>query len=267
LYDLQSGKSMTHESGIFKGDNLRIPIPPLELNNYMAELRPLARMALESKDTADLVHRWAASGGSPANVAQRLVKMGQFAEALGWANLAISAEPAAAAHRRLLAGILERLGRLDDARLAIAEAWDLGPGDREVAADHGRILASYWDSVRQQRDTDTDPVSAINAGLKLAHSEASVAGDWSALAQLLAKAERLNEALDWSGRAMAAAPGAVDHPRLHASVLERLGRYKAGYRTAKRAVLLDPANPELAVDARRMFRKAMANFVGLARLV
>jgi hypothetical protein len=144
---------------------------------------------------------------------------------------------------------------------------ELAPGDRDVAADHDRILASYWNDVRQQRDTDADPATAIDAGLRLGHSKASVAGDWSAVAQLLAKAERLNEALDWSGRAMAAAPGTVDYPRLHASVLERLGRYKAGYRTAKRALLLEPANPELAGDARRMFRKAMANFVGLSGLV
>ena len=55
LYDLQSGNSMTHKSGIFGGNNMNIPVPPLELNQFLPELRSLAQRALKAQDIRDFI--------------------------------------------------------------------------------------------------------------------------------------------------------------------------------------------------------------------
>jgi len=55
LYDLQSGKSMTHKSGIFGGNNMNIPVPPLQLAEYLPEVRSFAQRALKSKDIRDFI--------------------------------------------------------------------------------------------------------------------------------------------------------------------------------------------------------------------
>ena len=61
LYDLQSSTSMTHKSGIFSGDLMSIPAPPLELKDYAPELRTLAETARRStsirrRDPSRLFH-------------------------------------------------------------------------------------------------------------------------------------------------------------------------------------------------------------------
>src|SRR5262249_35866776 len=67
---------------------------------------------------------------------------------------------------------------------------------------------------------------AIDAGLRLANRETGRVEDWVAVAHLLAKANRLDEALVWISRAVAVSPDVADYYRLQESVLERLKRFE-----------------------------------------
>jgi tetratricopeptide (TPR) repeat protein len=167
----------------------------------------------------------------------------------------------------LRATVLERLGRYEEALWTATQAVAIRPADNGCASQRDRIGKAYRQSLRLVRDTSGDMAAAIESGLKLAHLQPDIVEDWTALAQLFARAERLNEALAWVELAVGAQPAVVGHQRLRASLLERLGRYKSGYQAAKKARKLDPSNSELARDAKRMFRKSVAKSFGLTGLV
>jgi tetratricopeptide (TPR) repeat protein len=106
--------------------------------------------------------------------------------------------------------------------------------------------------LRGSRDCATDPSTAIEAGLKLAHRDPEGVEDWVTLAHLLAKAQRLNEALGWISRALELRPEAADYHRLRASLLERLGRLSEALEAARRASSLRPHDGELSADLERI---------------
>jgi tetratricopeptide (TPR) repeat protein len=200
-------------------------------------------------------------------LAQLLVRHNRDAEALIWIEKATMRKPRVAEYFTLRATVLERLGRYEEALGAATQALAIRPADFSCASERDRLGKTYRQSLRRARDTSVDMLAAIESGLKLAHLQPDAVEDWTALAQLFARAERLNEALAWVERAVGAEPAVVGYQRLRASLLERLGRYKSGYRAAKKARALDPSNSELARDAKRMFRKSIAKSLGLAGLV
>jgi tetratricopeptide (TPR) repeat protein len=197
-------------------------------------------------------------------LAQLLVRHKRDAEALIWIEKATMRKPRVAEYFSLRATLLERLGRYEEALGAATQALAIRPADFGCASERDRIGNVYRQSLRRARDTSGDMPAAIESGLKLAHLQPDIVEDWTALAQLFARAERLNEALAWVERAVGAEPAVVGYQRLRASLLERLGRYKSGYQAAKKARALDPSNSELARDAKRMFRKSVAKRLGLA---
>jgi polysaccharide pyruvyl transferase WcaK-like protein len=93
---------------------------------------------------------------------------------------------------------------------------------------------------------------AIEAGLKLAGREAAQVKDWVAVAHLLARADRLDEALVWISHAVAVSPDVTDYCRLQASVLERLHRFEEALRMASHALKLRPGDNKLAADVERI---------------
>lgn len=119
---------------------------------------------------------------------------------------------------------------------------------------------------RQERDTSTDMARAIEAGIEVAVRCPREIADLVALAHLLARVERLEESLNWIDQAIELRAGMADYHRLRASVLERLGRFKAAYFAAKKACFIDSKNPALANDVRRIRKKFIIQRVGLSWL-
>lgn len=203
-------------------------------------------------------------------LARHFAAAGSLHEALGALDRASLVDAAATdttQYQCLLAQVLERQGRIEAALGAARHALSLAPDNAELAAQAARIEGRLWDRLRSVRDTETDPLAAIESGLKLAHRSKPQVEDSLALAQLLAKQERLWEALHWADRALSLSAGNCVCYRLKASLLERLGHYRQGYRAARRACALDPADPQLTRDASRMRRKWLAQLLGLSSLV
>ena len=203
-------------------------------------------------------------------LARLFAATGRVHEALGALDRASHVDAAATGtpeYQFLLSQVLERQGRLEAALGAARLAVAMSPDNVEIAAHCARIESHHWDRLRSLRDTQTDPLVAIESGLKLAHRPKPQVEDCLALAQLLAKQERLLEALHWADRALSLRPAESGCYRLQASLLERLGRYRQGYRAARRACAFDPRNAELARDARRMRLKWLAQVLGISSLV
>jgi hypothetical protein len=93
---------------------------------------------------------------------------------------------------------------------------------------------------------------AIEAGLRFVNRETAQVKDWVAVAHLLARADRLDEALAWISRAVTALPGVTDHCRLQASVLERLQRFEEALQVATHALNLRPDDAGLVSDVERI---------------
>jgi hypothetical protein len=55
----------------------------------------------------------------------------------------------------------------------------------------------------------------------------------------------------------------ADYHRLHASVLERLRRFKQAYQAARRAHTLDSGNSAVKADVKRTRNKFLASCLGL----
>jgi tetratricopeptide (TPR) repeat protein/polysaccharide pyruvyl transferase WcaK-like protein len=187
-------------------------------------------------------------------LAQMLAKCERLHEAVAWVSRALDKRPEVADYHRLHASLLERLERFPEALQSAGRALDLAPLNVELTTDVKRINAANTRRMRERRDESRDPRAAIEAGMELAcHS--SCAEDWAALAHLLAREERLAEALQWIHHAVQSEPLITTHQRLQASLLERLGRYREAYQCARRARGLDPADVELRADVRRTLKK------------
>jgi tetratricopeptide (TPR) repeat protein len=196
-------------------------------------------------------------------LAQLLAKAERLNEALGWASRALQSEPAVVGLHCLNASLLERLDRHDEAFCAIQRAVDLHPTESVLVEDRKRIESQYVRSLRERRDGSPDAGLAIEAGQRLAWRDSPIVEDWLALARLLARAGRINEALGCVDGALVAEPEAAHHHQFRANMLERLGEYRKAYRSAKRAHALDPGNSDLAQGAKRLFRKTLAHSLGL----
>jgi tetratricopeptide (TPR) repeat protein len=119
---------------------------------------------------------------------------------------------------------------------------------------------------RQRRDASDDVAQAIEAGLEVVRRCPDAVADILALAQLLARAERLEEALLWVDRAIVLESNNAESHRLRASVLERLGRYKDAHDAAKRALSLNRKNHDLEKDVSRTLRKLISYRLGISRV-
>jgi len=128
----------------------------------------------------------------------------------------------------------------------------------QLEAAFERNLDAYYRAViarcvatAQLNEDDCLLERAIDAGLLFARRETARIEDWVALAHLLAKANRLEEALAWISRAVAVSEVA-DYYRLQASVLERLGRFEEAVRAASQALKLRPNDNKLVADVERI---------------
>jgi tetratricopeptide (TPR) repeat protein len=122
--------------------------------------------------------------------------------------------------------------------------------DRNLDAYYHGVLRRH--AVQPPGDALCFLEQAIEAGLSLADRETAQVEDWVAVAHLLARADRLDEALWWISRAVAVTPDVADHCRLHASVLERLKRFEEALRMASHALKLKPDDDKLAADVQRI---------------
>lgn len=218
-----------------------------------------AGLKLAHRET-DGVEDWVA-------LAHLLAKAKRLNESLGWVDRALEKKLDVADYHRLRASVLERLGRFDEALPAAKRALELSPDHNELAADLKRIEAAYSNRLRQQRDGSQDLALRIEAGLKLAHSKPEGVEDWLRLAHLLAKAERLPEALKCVDQIISCESRVAEYHRFRSSVLERLGRFKNAYYAARKARFLDPGNPALVEDVRRTLTKMILHYVGLSVLL
>jgi tetratricopeptide (TPR) repeat protein len=221
-------------------------------------------------------------------LAQLLVRHKRDAEALVWIEKATLRKPQVAEYFTLSAAVLERLGRYEEALRAATRALAIRPADISCASELDRTGTAYRQSLRRARDTSGDMLAAIESGLKLAHLRPDIVEDWTALAQLFSRAERLNEALEWATRALTVQPGVAGHHCLKASLLQRLGRLEEALQCVQHAIELHPhdrkliedlgrinaaaepavaSNSELARGAKGMFRKSVAKSLRLAGLV
>jgi tetratricopeptide (TPR) repeat protein len=130
---------------------------------------------------------------------------------------------------------------------------------QELEALFERNMDAYYRGVLNRqavaRSSDDAPCfleQAVDAGLKLAARETAQVKDWVAVAHLLARTSRLDEALVWISRALEVTPDVADHCRLQASVLERLHRFEEALRAASRASKLRPGDEKLAADVQRI---------------
>jgi tetratricopeptide (TPR) repeat protein len=198
-------------------------------------------------------------------LAHMLAKAERLNEALEWASRALQGAPGAVDLHRLYASLLERLYRSDEALCAIKHAMVLHPEEQALTEDRRRIESRHLQSLRERRDNSPDAGAAIEAAQRVVEHDPAKVGDWLALAQLLARSGRLNEALGWVDRALAIDPVAVHLHRFRVTLLEQLGYYRQGYRAAKLAHTLDPGNDDLPRHAKRMLLKAVADSVGMYR--
>jgi tetratricopeptide (TPR) repeat protein len=188
-------------------------------------------------------------------LAQLFVRQERDAEALIWMDKLIERRPDVADYLELRAGALERMGRFEEALDDIGLARDLRPKDTRLVQAAGRVETALLRTLRTRRDRSQDLPLAIDAAHKLAQRSTALIDDWVALAHLLAKAERLNEALGWASRALQGAPGAVDLHRLYASLLERLYRNDEALCAINCAMKLHPNEHAIAEDRRRIESK------------
>jgi tetratricopeptide (TPR) repeat protein len=235
---------------------------------WLRQTRDASHDLLKAIETAHMIVQYEAGSIEDwVALAQLFARAERLDEALTWATRALNAQPENAGHHCLVASLLQRLGRLEEALHAVGRGLERHPNDSALLGDLQRIGEAHRDSLRRIRDGSTERRLAIQAAEELGQCAESVVGDWLELAHLLRKSRRWNEALAWVERVVEAEPEVVSHLRLRASLLERLGRYKNGYQAAQKARRLDPSNSELARDAKRMFRKSIAKSLGLAGLM
>jgi Flp pilus assembly protein TadD len=104
----------------------------------------------------------------------------------------------------------------------------------------------------EQRESATDPSQAIEASERLVAMWPTHAGEIAKLAVFMAQAERLEEALLWSNRAVALSSNDIAIYRLRASLLERLGRYEEAEQDIHRATELSRGDPVYLEDRKRI---------------
>jgi tetratricopeptide (TPR) repeat protein len=178
---------------------------------------------------------------------------GRLSAALSWVNRVLHHQPHVASHHRLQASVLERLDRFEEALAAASCAIELDPENLDLIADEERICASHVQAMRQVRDDGASKLDlAIGEGMKLAQRAQALVEDWMALARLLAKAERLNEALAWCSRALKAEPRIAGHYSLNVSLLQRLARFEEALHTVSRALALHPGDSALEREQQRV---------------
>ena len=199
-------------------------------------------------------------------LAHLLARAGRLDESLVWISRSVALAPDVAEYHRLRASLLERLERFEAALQAASRALELDPADSELLADVGRIGAIYSSLLRKERDSASDLRAAIDTGARLALRQPEGIEDWIALAQLLARAERLEEALSWVERAISKHSTVAEYHRLRASLLERVGLYAKAHEAARQACGLEPGNLALVQDVKRTRRKLALRIVGLSRL-
>lgn len=181
-------------------------------------------------------------------------------DALHWIDQAIERDWMNVDSHRFRASVLERRGALEDARNAIRNALMFRPEDIALNDDFRRISEGLLLKYRHSRDMLPDVQEAIEVGRDLVLLFQDDAEDMAALAQLFARAERLDEALYWIDRAIAVAEPNVEHYRFRASILERKGSFKWAYLAAAKGLELDPDNIQLAKDSRRILKKRVLHF-------
>ncbi len=104
-------------------------------------------------------------------------------------------------------------------------------------ATTGQLLPPMY---RQQRDTTADVLSALEAGREVVRRCPDSLADIEALAQLLARTERLEESLTWIDRAIVQEPNVASYHRLRASLLERCGQFEDAEAAINWACTLQP---------------------------
>jgi tetratricopeptide (TPR) repeat protein len=210
------------------------------------------------KTALALVNAEPVNGDDWMALAQLLARAERLEEALSWMNRILERWPDVTSYQRMHGSVLERLGRFEEAVQSAARAIELNPADELLAADSERVRTRYLEAQRSIRDShDTTAATSLEAARSLANREPACINDWTALAQILAKADRLDEALCWVDRALETESGVAGYHRLRGNLLERSGRFRKAYSAAKQARLLDPTNIGLDRDVKRIIRRSL----------
>lgn len=113
----------------------------------------------------------------------------------------------------------------------------------------GRLLLPMY---RQRRDNEHDLLRVIPLAEAVVDRYEGEIEDRVLLAHLLAKAERLEEALFRINGLIALKPKDAEFYRFKASILERMGCFKSAMAAARSALDLAPSNPDLKTDLNRI---------------
>ena len=202
----------------------------------------------------ELVRRRASNVDDKVALARAFANAEHFDDALELVEKAISSCATSDGYQ-LKANLLERLGKIDEAAAALESACALCPDDAQLLEHRERIERTLDAHFRHQRDHVQDHASAIDAAITVVRRCPGELKDKVELAHLLARAERLTEALSWIDIAIEADPDKAGYHRFRASVLERLGDYKRARHAIKKAISVNPGNVDLMRDSRRIARK------------
>lgn len=143
---------------------------------------------------------------------------------------------------------LELLGELRE-RGNIKEAYALASSIEhicELDTDGLRVVRDFFSSL--QRSTH-----AARVALLICEVLPFSLPDVLEASHALARVERLDESLKLIERAIALDSGAAEFHRLHASVLERMGRFRESGKAIAIAVELSPERDQLHIDQQRIF--------------
>jgi tetratricopeptide (TPR) repeat protein len=149
------------------------------------------------------------------------------------ARAAIALEPRSVIMRVLLAGVLDRAGRIDEAYRFAAEATALDPADEDAAVAVAALGA------RRQGKSPGEEVAALRAALEKSPGHPYL---WSSLSAACLRARLFDQARVAAERALAIEPASLETIVNLASALGALGDHAGQERQARRALELDPGS-------------------------
>jgi Flp pilus assembly protein TadD len=191
----------------------------------------------EIEAAEEIIRRRPTDIGGYWGLAETLVTAGQPEEVLRCIERALALDGNAVRFIHLRATVLERLGRYREAEQAIDRALELAPDDSQLPAARDRIAARFNDYLRQE-SCDPDLLHAIEHAQELVLRCPESVEDMLTLADLLQRADRLEEALGLVGRVIELKPQVTDFHCLRAAVLARMGRSGEAEKAVVQAVFL-----------------------------
>ncbi|WP_185641247.1 tetratricopeptide repeat protein [Burkholderia sp. Bp9015] len=200
----------------------------------------------------EIVKRWSSDSSDHLALAHLLARADRQHEALHVTEKAIADTGASAELYRLHASLLERTGSTMQAEEAIGRALDIFPDDEELRTESDRIERNVMERLYKTRDMSQDFPDAIAAGKQIINRRPDDAGAKRALAHILARSERLDEALELIDQVISTEGESIEDYRLQASLLERLTRFGDAESVIKRAHFLAPEDEHVRTDLNRI---------------